>query len=130
MDTRHKLKIKRSYNKLVDGLTCVMKLCDHLIQDDVMTIAESERVKAEITTDSTNRTFLNILLCKGPAAYPSFLASLRATGQDHVIERLETLRIDDEDVRRVEENQGRNFTITEVDYYYYLIGEKGLFISS
>lgn len=105
METIDKLKLKKNWGWLTERISCVLAICDKLIEDHEMTIDESDRIKAEQTENDKNRLFLRILITKGHNAYAGFLEVLNRTGQKHVADRLNGTSVSDEEIQR-EESQG------------------------
>ena len=86
MENRHREVLKRRRCSLVADLD-VGHIIDQLIQDDVISIDDSEIITAETTRRKQARKLLSMLPSRGPDAYNSFKKGLN-TSYKHLEEDL------------------------------------------
>ncbi|XP_029650540.2 uncharacterized protein LOC115223936 isoform X3 [Octopus sinensis] len=85
MSEEHKKLVKDNRVKLVQNMIA-NDVLDHLLQKDVLTMSEKDRIKAEGA--SMNKKLIDTIMCKQDKAFFVFVDALKNTGQPHLADLL------------------------------------------
>lgn len=66
---------------------------DNFMVEDIWDLADFDEIDAKTTPQKRNEVFLKLLLRSGPRAYKVFIAALKKHSSDHIIEKLESTEI-------------------------------------
>lgn len=66
---------------------------DNFMVEDIWDLPDFQEIDAEKTPQKRNEVFLKLLLRSGPRAYKIFIAALKNHNSDHVVEKLESTEI-------------------------------------
>ena len=105
MDDQHQIKIDKNWRRLIDQLSSVDEVTDYLISGEIFDHDDRERVEAERISSAKSRKLLHILRHKGPDAYRCFIEALTKTKQQHIVDRLHSTDVSEEDLRK-QRNKG------------------------
>ena len=87
MEDRHSYSLRKNRVRLLQELEINSLLCDALIQDDVLTTFDHERIQSAPTDTDKRKVLLEILPRKGENAYPSLIRALNDVTKQWHIER-------------------------------------------
>ncbi|CAI9740338.1 kinesin-related protein 4-like isoform X3 [Octopus vulgaris] len=85
MSEEHKKLVKDNCVELVQNMFA-NEVLDHLLQKDVLTMSEKDRIKAEGA--SMNEKLIDTIMCKPDKAFFVFVAALKNTGEPHLADLL------------------------------------------
>lgn len=85
-------RIKKNWRFLKEELE-QDSIRDNFMVEDIWDLADFDEIDAMTTPQKRNEVFLKLLLRSGPRAYKVFIAALKKHSSDHIIEKLESTEI-------------------------------------